>query len=143
MHDTIFFLAYFLPNAIALIFVTFAIHAPIVKWRARAGYAWDLRYTRALVVSSKANASSFLVSLVILALIASSENIPPDADSLAAVIGIITWWVVHSNAVFSEADRDPAFTLKNARYFSIGVFGWNFAVLISFAFVVVFLSSAL
>ena len=141
MSNSALILEYSVINSIALAFLTLVIHAPVLMWRARTKYAWDLSYGTSLVVAFKANGISFLVSILILSIMISGGNAVDEANSLAGLVGILSWWLVHSNAIFSKANGDPTFTVKNARYFSLTIFGWNFLALISISLIIVFVGS--
>ena len=140
MNDVIFFFGLHFPSAIGLILITLAIHAPVLKWRANSKTFQHLSYKKCLLIASKANSISFLVSITILGIIYFNSSVPNDTDSLAGLFGILAWWIVHSNAVFAEFNDDTSFKLKDARYFSLGIFGWNFTIIMVPILAVVLLS---
>jgi len=111
------------------------LYAPILQWRSRARFSWNLPYKRAFLVSIKAAGMAIVVSMLLGFVAGLTNSTGPLIEAAIFVAGILAWWFTHSTALLAESENVISMSLKDARILSAAVMGWAIGLFFALGFV--------
>jgi hypothetical protein len=122
----------FVTQAIGVLLWALLFNAPILQWRAQKLRDWRINYKDAYFVSIKAGVIALIV--VDVGIFAGALSGNPTVATVGILfgfpLGLVSWWLAHSNALLKLADSSSMLTVKDARSISSQVFGYLLAVAI-------------
>ncbi|MEX2163555.1 MAG: hypothetical protein WD823_04855 [Sulfuricaulis sp.] len=130
-------LGIFAIQAIGVLLWALFINAPILQWRAQKHRDWRIKYKDAYFVSIKASVIALIV--VDVGIFAGALSGNPTVATVGILfgfpLGLVSWWLAHSNALLKLADSSSVLSVKDARSISSQVFVYLFGVAIAIALV--------
>lgn len=119
------------------------LNASILQWRAKNLRNWSISYKDAYLISIKSGLVSLIVCdtyLVAIIFFGISNKL---LNTFGPLIGLVSWWFVHSNGLLKLAGPSSFLSTKNARAISVSVFVYFIIVIFSLALILLFFYTAL
>lgn len=125
----------FIIQVIGILLWSLLLNAPILQWRSQKHKNWNIGYKDAFFVSIKAGVVALIV--IDISILAGALSGRPAIITLVMLLGfllgLVSWWLTHSNALLKLASSSGMLSIKDARSISMQVFVYILAVAIALA----------
>lgn len=140
-----YLLGIFLSQILSVTIGALLITAPVLQWRARVQRNWYIAYKSALAVSIKAGVVAVVfgdAAVLSLAFAVADSDAQQLIESLGGLVGLVTWWFAHSNALLKLGNTEETISLRDARAITTGVIVSVLAVAFAFTLLIVIIVAA-